>query len=153
MVIAMPAFTHRWNGQPSNVVALHSGVLDEPILMSAPMGHVRDIPMHGEADGDANDHAPNNPRPTAEPEKEQCDRNLMQHPSSLEENIEGVVADSGARIKVWRLVENESEIEIVKAVGKDRFAVPQEPMTVGLPLRPISNVVKPDGPKRTAHAD
>ena len=56
MVVAMPAFAHGRDGEPRNVVSLNRRILDIPILMSAPMGDMSDIPMHGEAHSDANDH-------------------------------------------------------------------------------------------------
>ena len=34
VMIAMPAFTHRRDGQPGDIVALDSGVLDEPVLVA-----------------------------------------------------------------------------------------------------------------------
>ena len=61
VVIAMPALPHRWDGEPADVVALDSGVLDEPVLVPAAMRNVRDIPVHGEANGDAHDHTPHDP--------------------------------------------------------------------------------------------
>ena len=61
VVIAMPALAHGRNGEPTDIVALNRRVLDEPVLVPAAMRYMRDIPVHGEADGDAHDHAPHDP--------------------------------------------------------------------------------------------
>jgi len=146
MMIAVPAFAHRRDGEPSDVVALNRCVLDEPILMSAPMGDVRDVPMHRETDGNAHDHTPDHPRPAAKQIEKNCDGDLMKHPCPLKEAIEWVVANARARIEIGRSVENEPEVQIVESIDEHGLLMSQEPVTVGLPLRPVTNVMKPGGP-------
>ena len=84
--------------------------------LSAPVCNVGDVPVHGEAHCHANHDAPHDPRPTSEPEQDDGDRNLVQHPCALKEPIEWVVANAFAGIKVRRIVEQQPEVEIVKAI-------------------------------------
>ena len=65
------AHAHRRDGQPRDVIALDSGVLDKPILMTPAMRNMGDIPVHGETDRYADNHAPHNPRPAAQPEEQE----------------------------------------------------------------------------------
>ena len=64
-----------------------------------------------------------------------------------------VVADAGAGIEAGRLRQLQPEMEIVEAVDQQRLAVAQEPVAVGLALRPVAAVVEADRPDRAADAD
>ena len=106
MVIAVPTFAHRRDGEPADIVALHGGILDMPVLMAVTMGDVRDVPMHGEADGDPADHAPNKPGQSPEPEQDDRDGDLMKHPRLFEKPVERIIANPRSGVENRRLFEN-----------------------------------------------
>jgi hypothetical protein len=110
VMVAVPALPHSGNRQPGDIVALNGSVLDEPILMAAPMSNVRDVPVHGEAYGHPNNDAPDYPRPAAKPEQDRSDRYLMEHPRLLQETVKWVIADAGTSIKLRRMIEQQLEV-------------------------------------------
>lgn len=152
-MVAVPTLAHGWNCKPGYIVTLNGGVFDEPVLMAAPMRNVGDIPVHCEADRDPNDYAPYNPRPAAKPEQSKRDGDLVQHPGTLKEYVERIVADAWPRIKLRRLIEQELEIKIVESVDQHGLAVAEEPVAIGLALSPVADVVKADSPQWTTHSD
>src|SRR6478752_5185342 len=91
VVIAMPAFAHCGDREPGDVVALHGGILDIPVLMSATMGDMGDVPVHRETSRDAHDHTPHDPWPSADQIERDPHGNLVQHPCALEEDVERIV--------------------------------------------------------------
>ena len=105
--------------------------------------------MHCRAGADSDEHSPNNPGEAAEQEEDRGDGNLLPHPRPIKPAIEGVVTDTWPRVETGGTFKLQAEIQIVEAVDRPRAAMPQEPVAVRLPLRPIPTVVEPDRPDRS----
>ena len=69
--------------------------------------------MHGRACRDSHADTPHDPRPPAEPEENERDGNLLQHPGAVEEQIERIVADARTGVESRRLLQLQPEGEVV----------------------------------------
>ena len=117
------------------------------------MAPVADEPMHGDARRYAYEHAPHHPRQAADHEQYQGQRQLLQHPGSLQEAIERVVTDTRARIKTRRARELQTAVKVPNSVPPQATPVLQEGVAVRLTLRPVADVVRADDPERALHTD
>jgi hypothetical protein len=98
-------------------------------------------PVHGRAGRHPHKHAPAHPGPTTKEIERKRDRNLMQHPGALQESVETVVCDAGTGIEPRCTRQSEAEVQVVETVQQQRLVMAQEPVAVGLALRPITAVV------------
>ena len=84
---------------------LHRAAIDDPALRTLRVTQITDEPVHRNADADADAHTPDDPRPTAQPQQDCCDRRLLQHPGPLQEDIEAIIGDAGPRIESGRMAQ------------------------------------------------
>src|SRR5688572_25221422 len=122
-MVVVPTLPHRWNCGPGNVMCLHSAIVHQPVLRSAGVAPVTDQPVHGYTHRHAYTDSPNHPRHAADREQHQCQRQLLQHPSSLQESIERVITNAWTRIEAGWTRE-------VQAAVKIPDSVPPKPPTV-----------------------
>ncbi|MGT2514025.1 hypothetical protein ACVOMT_07010 [Sphingomonas panni] len=153
MVVAVPCLAKGDEGGGGQVVALHAGAVDHPVLRPGAMGDVTDQPMAGDARRDPDGHAPDQPRQPADRPEQQRPGKLLRHPAGLQPAQEAVVAEIGFGDEAGWMVEVEPAVHLPPRILQHRRTMGMERVAIRLALRPVAHVVQPDHAERAGHAD
>ncbi|MNY22949.1 hypothetical protein D3C86_1565910 [compost metagenome] len=110
-----------------------------------------DEPVADDADRHADADAPDHEAPAAHQPQQARDRRLLPHPGVLQKTVEGIASDP-TQIEGRRLIQHQSAIHLPDGVDRHGASMRQVVVTVGLTLRPVTQVVGADHPEGTAHA-
>jgi hypothetical protein len=151
MVVVVPALAHRDQAVPGE--GLHTGVGHAPEAGAGVVRQVGHHPVSRDADGHANEYAPDEPGPAAECEEQGGEGHLLQHPRAFEPLIPRVDADLGLDDERRRPVEFEAAGQLPERVEPQRLSMGKEVVTPRLALRPVAEVVDLQNADRAGHAD
>ena len=109
--------------------------------------------MADRAHGDAQAHAPQHPRESADREEKGGEGKLDEPPVTVHEPHKGVVRDVGLDAQTRRAVEVEAAEELPRNIAQKAEAVREIIVALRQALRPVARVVNADDGRWPAHAD
>src|ERR1700738_5515886 len=153
MMIVVPGLAHGDEPAIANIVSLHARALDVPGARAAIVREIADEPMSRYRNRHAHGDPPNKPGQTTENEKQASPRELLHHPSALNELIKPILRDASFHDQAGRMSEDELAVQLPESVAHDPRAMGEVRVTLRLALRPVADVVLADHAVGSRHAD
>jgi hypothetical protein len=151
-MVVVPALAIRQQAETAQVRCLHGCAFHTPSPRPGVVTPIGDAPVTDHADADAHWNAPDEPAPAADCVTRKSDRQLLQHPGSLQKAVPRIVRKLALDDECRRTGKAKAAIELPQQVDERGTAMCEEIVTGILSLRPIPLVVDAQDAKRSGDA-